>query len=153
MIADKKLYRSKTNRVIAGVCGGLGDYFDVDPIIFRILFVALVFGQATGILLYIILWIIIPEEGEQESGKLDKERFEKLGREASQSADHMAKEIKQKTGSSENLRNIIGIIVIAIGFLALANQLFHIQFFQSHIFWPVVIVVLGLLILFKKNDT
>ena len=56
----KKLYRSETNRWLLGVCGGLGEYFDIDPTLIRVLFIvfALVFGG--GFLLYLILWIIIP---------------------------------------------------------------------------------------------
>ena len=57
----KRLYRSKKNRVIAGVCGGLGDYFDVDPTLIRLIWVLFMFTGA-GILAYIIAWIIMPEK-------------------------------------------------------------------------------------------
>jgi phage shock protein C len=56
----KKLYRSKKYRKIAGVCGGLGEYFDIDPIIFRMLFVALFLSGGSGILIYILMWIFVP---------------------------------------------------------------------------------------------
>lgn len=60
---SKKLYRSKKNRIIAGICGGLGEYFNVDPTIVRLIWVFLVvFGMGAGILLYIIFWIIIPKK-------------------------------------------------------------------------------------------
>jgi phage shock protein C len=59
----KRLYRSSTDKKIAGVCGGLGEYFQIDPIIFRIIFVVLVFaGFAPGVLPYIVLWILIPKK-------------------------------------------------------------------------------------------
>lgn len=58
----KKLRRSKKDRVIAGVCGGLGEYFSLDPVLFRVLFVFLAFIGAGGILLYILLWLVIPEK-------------------------------------------------------------------------------------------
>jgi phage shock protein C len=56
----KRLYRSQTDRWLLGVCGGIAEYFNLDPLIIRILFIvfALVFGG--GILLYLILWLIIP---------------------------------------------------------------------------------------------
>ncbi|MFP4111715.1 MAG: PspC domain-containing protein [Candidatus Woesearchaeota archaeon] len=57
----KHLKRSKQNRVIAGVCGGLGEYFDIDPTIIRLLFV-LAFFFGSGFLAYIIMWIVMPEE-------------------------------------------------------------------------------------------
>jgi phage shock protein C len=56
----KKLYRSRTDRMIAGVCGGFGEYFNVDPTIIRLVW-ALLGLSGTGILAYIIAWIIMPE--------------------------------------------------------------------------------------------
>ena len=58
----KKLYRSKENRKVAGVCGGIGEYFDIDPTLVRLLAVALVFAGGSGVLGYIVAWIIVPEE-------------------------------------------------------------------------------------------
>ncbi len=58
----KKLYRSKTDRVIAGVCGGIGEYTNIDSVIIRILFILFSFGGGSGLLLYIILLLVIPEE-------------------------------------------------------------------------------------------
>lgn len=59
----KKLYRSSTNKIIGGVCGGLGKYFNVDPTIVRVVFVLLLLpGGLPGFIPYIILWIVIPQE-------------------------------------------------------------------------------------------
>lgn len=55
----KKLYRSEKDRVLAGVCAGLADYFSVDPIIMRLLFLVLLFA-GVGLFVYIIAWIFIP---------------------------------------------------------------------------------------------
>ena len=56
------LHRSSHDRVIAGVCGGLGAYFGVNPIVFRILFVLLALpGGAPGLLPYLILWMVMPQ--------------------------------------------------------------------------------------------
>lgn len=57
----KRVYRDPDNRVLGGVCGGLGAYMDIDPIVFRILFVVIFFGFGAGLLIYLVLWIIIPE--------------------------------------------------------------------------------------------
>jgi phage shock protein PspC (stress-responsive transcriptional regulator) len=56
----RKLYRSKEYKQIAGVCGGLGEYFDIDPIIFRMLFIGLLFGGGSGLMIYILMWIFVP---------------------------------------------------------------------------------------------
>ena len=64
----KKLYRSNTNKVFAGILGGLGDYFDVDPVLFRLLWVLVTIftGLAPGIIVYIIAIFIIPKEFEEK---------------------------------------------------------------------------------------
>src|SRR5437763_1604120 len=63
----RRLQRSRTDRVVAGVCGGLGDYFDVDPVIFRIAFVVLAFVGGAGFLLYPAAWLLLPGEGHDRS--------------------------------------------------------------------------------------
>ena len=55
----KQLYRSTTDKMIAGVCGGLAEYFAIDPVIVRIVAVVLLFG-GPGFLAYVILWIVVP---------------------------------------------------------------------------------------------
>lgn len=62
----KKLYRSTTARKIAGVCGGLAKYLNIDSTIVRVVFVLLLIpGGLPGIIPYLVLWIIMPEEPEQ----------------------------------------------------------------------------------------
>jgi phage shock protein C len=59
-IMSKRLYRSRRDRKIAGVCGGLAEYFNVDPTLIRILWAVLVLSAGTGILAYILFWLIVP---------------------------------------------------------------------------------------------
>ena len=64
----KKLYRSKDDRVIAGVAAGLGEYIGIDPVAVRVAFVILsivpwFWGSAVGV--YILMWLLVPEEGER----------------------------------------------------------------------------------------
>ena len=58
----KRLYRSTTNKMLCGVCGGLAEYFNIDPTIVRLLVVLLACGAGSGLLAYIIAAIIIPEQ-------------------------------------------------------------------------------------------
>jgi phage shock protein C len=58
----KRLYRSETNKMIGGVAGGLGDYFNIDPVLLRLLFVLVVLLGGSGILAYLILWIVVPRK-------------------------------------------------------------------------------------------
>jgi phage shock protein C len=68
---QKKLYRSKENKLIGGVCGGLGEYFDVDPTIIRLLWVIVILMGGSGILIYLVLWVVIPEKKDNISKKDD----------------------------------------------------------------------------------
>ncbi|NLD57009.1 MAG: PspC domain-containing protein [Methanomicrobiales archaeon] len=66
----KRLCRTKNDRMLGGVCGGIGRALDVDPVIIRLVWVLLtLFSLGTGILFYIIAWIIIPEEGAGGDGE------------------------------------------------------------------------------------
>ena len=63
MVSMKRLYRSKTDRKLAGVCGGLGEYLGVDSTVVRVVFVILALpGGVPGVLPYLVLWLIMPEE-------------------------------------------------------------------------------------------
>jgi phage shock protein C len=60
--AEKKLFRSRNNRMIGGVCAGIGDFFGIDPTIVRLLFVfSVIFGYGITVLLYLVLFIVVPE--------------------------------------------------------------------------------------------
>ncbi len=59
---QKKLYRSRSNRMIGGVCAGLAEYFNVDPTIVRLVFVLFALAGGPGLILYIIMAIVVPEE-------------------------------------------------------------------------------------------
>ncbi len=63
----KQLFRSKTNCKIAGVCGGLGEFFDTDPIFFRAIFLVSAFFGGLGLIIYIVLWILMPEAPSSEN--------------------------------------------------------------------------------------
>jgi len=63
-ILSKKLYRSKNNRRVAGVCGGIAEYFDIDPTLVRLLTLLFILLGGAGVITYLIAWIIIPEKSE-----------------------------------------------------------------------------------------
>jgi phage shock protein PspC (stress-responsive transcriptional regulator) len=62
MAQTRKLYRSRTNRKLAGVCAGLAQYFNADATLIRVLFVVLALLGGPGILIYLLMWILVPEE-------------------------------------------------------------------------------------------
>jgi phage shock protein C len=58
----KRLFRSRKDRILGGVCGGFGNYLNVDPVLVRVVWAILFFAAGVGFLAYILAWIIIPEE-------------------------------------------------------------------------------------------
>ena len=59
---NKTLYRTEKDKMIGGVCGGLGKYFEIDPTIVRLFFALIFFGYGSGAMIYVLLWIIMPSE-------------------------------------------------------------------------------------------
>jgi phage shock protein C len=70
--AVNRLRLSKSDRKIAGVCGGLGEFLDIDPVFFRAIFVVLAFIGGLGILLYIALWLVMPEASAVPAADRDR---------------------------------------------------------------------------------
>lgn len=75
---NKRLYRSRKDQQIAGVCGGVADYLGVDPTIVRLLWVILAVAGGPGLLLYVIMWAIVPEEPEFVQATADKAKNEDI---------------------------------------------------------------------------
>jgi phage shock protein C len=61
MEEPRKLYRSQTQRMLAGVCGGLAEYFNIDATVIRVLFLILAVFGGSGLVLYLVLWIVVPD--------------------------------------------------------------------------------------------
>ena len=64
MSTGKKLLRSRSDRWVAGICGGIGDYFDVDPALVRLVYMLLTFFSAgfPGVIIYLVLWLVMPKD-------------------------------------------------------------------------------------------
>lgn len=159
----KKLYRSSNERMLAGVCGGIGKYFDIDPTLVRLFFVLLAFADGFGILLYIILAIIIPlepaKEGEFKTEKKTEEIFQKIEEKVQpavesleKKAESISEEAEEKKGLFSEGRNIMGLALVFVGFIILVNQFFPIYFdwLQWDLFFPFALIVLGFCILLKN---
>lgn len=148
----KKLYRSRTDRVIFGVCGGLGEYFEVDSLILRILFILLTFTGGSGIIIYLILAIIIPDgDGQKLKGKEVKDA---IG-EAQEKTQNLAEEIKGNRSWIKSAKNIIGLIIVFIGLNILFEQIFDFSPFawiNWGVVWALIIVLIGAKIIFNNKE-
>ena len=141
----KKLTRSVKDRIIAGVCGGMAEYLEIDPIVIRILFIILFFAGGSSLLAYIILWIVIPESVEKNTKQESAQKNESKEADQSQRVDIMA------TESEHRSRSVFGLIIILIGIIFLLDsfKLFAITYWFR--LWPVFLIVLGAALLFKRR--
>ncbi|MGA7673321.1 MAG: PspC domain-containing protein [Nitrolancea sp.] len=122
----RRLSRSKNDQVIAGVCGGLGHYFGVDPVLVRIGFVALAFAGGAGILVYILAAIIMPEAKPEE----DVARSEVV-----------------RMGQG---KLIFGGLLVAIGAVLLLREV--LPWFSDQVIWATILIALGLGVIFKGTQ-
>jgi phage shock protein C len=147
----KKLYRSKTDRIIFGICGGLGEYFEIDPIIFRILFILLIFTGGSGVIIYILLAIIIPGSDGQ---KLKSAEVKNVIDDAQEKTQDIAAEIKKNSSWIKNVKNIVGLVIVLIGLNILFEQVFNVDpfsFINWGIIWAVIIILIGVKIIFNNK--
>ncbi|MDP2917754.1 MAG: PspC domain-containing protein [Dehalococcoidia bacterium] len=151
---QKRLYRSRTNRVIWGVCGGIAEYFNIDPVIVRIIAVLLILANGIGIIAYIVMAIIVPLEGSRAATPHDtiKENVEEM----KVSAEELGREIKStfeesKTRHAAETRNrnlyILGIIIVILGVIFLMGTLNFFWWFRWGFLWPIILVAIGVLLL------
>lgn len=83
MKSSKRLYRNPDNRILGGVCAGLGEYFNTEPVLIRLIFIIISLFFASGILIYLILWLVTPEavtmaqKREMKGEKFDFTHFRK----------------------------------------------------------------------------
>ncbi len=117
--APRHLYRSSTQRVVAGICGGLGDYFAIDPVWFRIGFVVLALAGGSGILVYLLMWLIVPQAPD----------------------GYVAPSTRR---GSLNGAAVAGVVFMTVGTVALVNTLAP---WLGQYIWPIVFVLGGLALL------
>ncbi len=145
----KKLYRSQKDQIIGGVCGGIAEYFAVDPTLVRLAFVLLAFVEGAGIIGYIIAWIIIPErpkddhQGQEEVYDVDFDEEDEEGEFKSKEA---SSEGEKK--SKEQRKNILGLILIALGVFFIVDN--WIPGFYWRRFWPIILIVLGSILIYRE---
>lgn len=157
MTNTKKLYRSHRDKVIGGVAGGLADYFEIDVVIIRLLFVLLVLAGGGGVIGYLILWIVVPMEpyytpyteakpGPQP-GPGNNPQPEPGTEQSSGSQEQEAtKNASEPHNPRKNNTSIVaGIILIVLGMVFLANHL--LPWFRLYNFWPALLIIGGIFII------
>lgn len=138
---EHRIYRLRTDRVLAGVASGVARHFKTDPVLIRVIFVALALVGGGGILAYIILWAIIPKEPYLS--------FDGTTHEASSATETEIPTNSDVVPTARNGSFVAGIVLILMGTLFLANE--FLPDFNFGRYWPVLLVVVGVALLFTAS--
>ncbi|HWQ42343.1 MAG TPA: PspC domain-containing protein [Desulfosporosinus sp.] len=147
----EKLYRSKREKMIGGVCGGLADYFSIDVTLVRLIALVALFG-GVGFFIYLAGWAIIPEDPNGEAGQAINYKYE-----VGEAVKGMVSDVKEATqglgrnenqGNNENRSKMAGGILVILGVFFLLQRVLPYWFDMSKM-WPVLLIVIGLAIILR----
>jgi len=119
---EQRLYRSNNKKIIAGVCGGLGDYLRMDPVLVRIFFVLLAFAKGIGIIAYLAAWVLVPRQDPTV-------------------------ETEQPVQYESWHRYLPGLVLVAIGAVLLMRE--HLWWFDFQEVWPLLLILGGLALIIR----
>ena len=151
--------RDKENAVLGGVASGLGDYFDVDPVLVRLGFVFLAFINGIGLLFYLVCWVAIPAQGQDARSREEwadqaKKASEKVATDARRAGEAAAASVREATGAvgsatrkaAQPARTLLGVFLIGLGLLLLADELGVMSWpiwASLATLWPVILIAMG----------
>lgn len=165
--------RRGSDRIVAGVCSGLAHYFGLDVMLVRIVFIVLALLHGVGIVLYIVLWFLMdpPASLQAEGSRHFGERLRSMGdeirddfrtgfrRSQSSSTEPPATPTTSTPGGSTSPPPIygrprglwLGIILIVAGAYFLLDNLGYLNAFRWDVFWPVVLIAIGIFVLLRRR--
>jgi len=152
----QRLERSNTNRVIAGVCGGIAEYLAVDPTLVRVVFVVLGFFGGIGLLAYIVLLILMPLPG-RPAPFTSTPPSASANATAGSEGDHVAAtaavapvDPAMRAAEAERRRMAVGYLLIGLGVVFLLSNAGMFRFVQWQFLWPLVLIGIGVLFLVQR---
>jgi phage shock protein PspC (stress-responsive transcriptional regulator) len=160
----RRLKRDTKHAVLGGVAAGLGNYIDLDPVLIRLLFVILCLAGGSGVIIYVVCWLVMPRDDEvqgesfENAAPQDAPPGDRFAEEVREAGERVAESVRGASGKVvDNLRRssagdvgkgrlIGGLILMALGFLFLMNQLFSLDWLRFRYIWPLAIVVVGVML-------
>ena len=120
-----KLYRSRESSIIAGVCGGMGEYFNIDPVIVRIIFILMMLPYGIGLLIYLFCWITVPLRPDT----MEVEQVESIDR-------------------KQMRKYLPGLVLIILGLIFLFSKLW--DWVSFAFLWPLALIILGGYLIYRS---
>ncbi len=142
----KKLYRSRTDKMIAGVCGGLAEYFNIDSTLVRLSAVVLTLAGGSGILAYIIFWFVVPQRPLNLSGVDSASAPDATSSAAGEGESEAVENTEASTAAL-----FVGVLLTVLGFLFLVGNFISLAWLSFGKLWPLVLIAIGILIVLKGS--
>lgn len=138
-----RLERSRTNRVISGVCGGIADYLDIDATFVRVVMVILAFPFGVGVLIYFVLLFLMPNPGEATP----------VVRPAvtDQTTPLDGASVPATPLVIERRRNGLGLLLVAVGIVFMLGNIGAFRFVDWHYIWPLVLIAVGVYFIAQRS--
>ena len=158
---NPRLVRVQEGAVLGGVCIGLARYLNVDPLFPRLIFIALAFGPGIGVIIYLILWVALPREG-QAGGQSFEQSVRAGAEEVAARAQAMGQEFAagvrassdgENTGQNQRAAMWIGTALIVAGavFLAQTLDVSWLRWLSFDLLWPLLLVAAGIGLIVRRS--
>jgi phage shock protein PspC (stress-responsive transcriptional regulator) len=144
-----RLYRSTTDRILGGVCGGIATYLAIDPVLVRLFFVLLTIGGGSGILVYLILWVILPEA---PGGLVESEAGTAMNAERPSGADVDTRATIHLQHPHTRPMVGIGLLLLGLVFLIRSLQPLWFGWINPELFWPLLLIAGGAVLIMRRNQ-
>jgi phage shock protein C len=146
-----KLYRNPNDQMIAGVCGGLGAYLGIDAVLVRLFFVLLTIGGGSGVLIYFLLWILIPypEQGQVASAETIRAGAEEIAARAGTLGDDVR--TSMRIGPQASLLAGVALVLLGLVFLGQNFQIVWLRWLDAGVLWPLLLIVMGAAVIWRHT--
>jgi len=152
MYMSDRFYRDKSKGLIGGVCAGLAEYFGVSPVLLRFIFVLWALASGTGVVAYVILWIILPEKQiiSRSRDEAFRHNIGEIRSEAREWGQDLRDIFSGKPGTQTAPTNrviLLGGLLVLMGLVFLADSLHLFGWFRLDQLWPIVLILAGIILL------
>ena len=147
----QRLHRSQTDKIVAGVCGGLAEYLRIDSTIVRLFFLLLGLSGGIGVVIYLVLWVIIPYGGLIGSAGAAQSGADEMAERARSVGDDVREMIRQPNPKAGIL---VGGALIVWGVFALIRSLNipWLHWLRADLLWPILLIVGGVALIWRRRN-